>query len=1712
MGSRKYGDRSANMDAINKRLANKSHISESEVLTPGQVKRITGGVDFSKVQETLGSNVNILADDIQTQLGEEQSAWDKWGNFGMQVGAEVLGGTMEGIGYLGDMAGLVDTLDGDMNEFGNWFSDMGIALKGGSREEFPIFGAHDMGNAGYWLSNGVSIASTLSLMIPATGTIKGIGMLGKAVGLADKMGKATKATMGILGSAVVSRHMENMMEAKGTWEATRDEALNKGASLDVADKAAATAASNLYKVNYALIAQDIFQYALLAKGPKINQAVTSNRMANAVGQSKLKTMANVAYPYLTDAISEGLEEGAQFIFAEEAKYHALEDAGVIPKEDASDRYAAYGKNSELWTSMLFGALGSGVMQGASAGMKQTNIPIFGGNKQEQEYLEERIQHANESYTKITEASIKLQAAMKADDQGGILEAENELAFNAAYSAAALGNFDISMANVDQLIEEIKDGSTEEQYAPDFEKKLKSLQSDMKTVAGLYKQNSRKYNGATVRSITSRQFDNLRLGKDLQKREANTAKAKEEFPRYNNLSAQGQESFDIMAEMEAIKQAKVLADLQAETIGTEEAAANSELFKEELDINLKELLVQLKEIKTEQDYTEKGEGQGPQIAKRAKQVKQDKSILEGFVNNADKAVTAVRDEFLTHRRIDQNNKALALLTDKKGQRALEEQQANELKKVEDENKEILKERKKKKKNKRTDSITESTNKTDSNKAAKKEEVKDGKKTTPEASPQKAKDVAKKPAKVPGLAGLTDAQLNRSAEIAETEEDLIAINGEIKRRADEKLEGKKKSGEKFEQKVAEQAGIIAINSAENSPTPENKEVFIAPEKFNAVAETGYALAWKSTTTADEVEMESDFIDPEMAKLITDYFEDVDISLKDHSLEFFIDEALLKEASTYKTSDPLREISDKLAKGESIGNLIGMLPVQAYLVDGDGNRVNISGRDLQVPIHDITFDGWNKLDPDKQDAAISEVVALKTAILENKGTNLVAPIEDQRGGVPNNTDVFLNASEALGIMAEDMVLVMGSKALPGTASGQYVDSSKEPVGNLEQLESASPGAVYASVKRPNGQMFPVRLWVSKLEEQEAELVYQLYALTMQDPDSYRSTLNKHPALLKLMQNSNDTRVSGLLGLINTKKTTIQDLLSMVVYEGPHTKTMGAGTLYSTKGMVKVGATPFNKEMFLTADGKARFKEALSNKMRQIPNELIGDKAFKEYLIDNELLTANFEPGQANFIQPTVVFGTPKTPANKEAATKPAAKPVLDERADTKADTETKKDDIEARREGELKDVKDLPSQAQGWLDSAKHDAVALTTSKDLEDLKDYIEYNGIDSVVEQAERSLTAYDTDKFPSIRKFSIKEVLEHVVNGTGLDGRVKDVSKIAEINAKYDAELATLEAKPAAQPTAAVEEVAGEQLDLFGQGSQNTASANKATELGNREEAIPKNGASINAVIVEAETSGTRISVTEKIKDKKAIQDMKDKLAAKLKPKKKEAPAPSKQEGETYDSDELDPFANKTRDIKDPSKPLTMAEVNKVAAIVPNEVSIEMTEDYITLLSGGRAAVGLFTSGLITLSAKAKSGDAYHEAFHAVFRTSLSTAKQAELLQEAKDTFLGPIEQDLKLIQAEHSISREAAIELFYEEQLADEFALYSENPQAYTYGPKSAKVKGLFARIAEWIKSFTNKPQNYKAVFGDILNGNFRSDKNVDAYIAAGTVASINNKTKKPC
>tara|TARA_R110002020_G_scaffold229316_4_gene440059 strand:+ start:4767 stop:22040 length:17274 start_codon:yes stop_codon:yes gene_type:complete len=105
--------------------------------------------------------------------------------------AEIGGGTLYGFGALGDLI-----VNGTESTYENFVTDIGQSWMDMARDVSPIFRKHpekgwDPSDPAWWAENSVSLVSTLSLLIPAAGTVKAVGMVGKGLGMAGKTMRAS---------------------------------------------------------------------------------------------------------------------------------------------------------------------------------------------------------------------------------------------------------------------------------------------------------------------------------------------------------------------------------------------------------------------------------------------------------------------------------------------------------------------------------------------------------------------------------------------------------------------------------------------------------------------------------------------------------------------------------------------------------------------------------------------------------------------------------------------------------------------------------------------------------------------------------------------------------------------------------------------------------------------------------------------------------------------------------------------------------------------------------------------------------------------------------------------------------------------------------------------------------------------------------------------------------------------------------------------------------------------------------------------------------------------------------------------------------------------------------------------------------------------------------------------------------------------------------
>lgn len=243
-------------------------------------------------------------EELNKERAENQGVLEQTGRFvGQAVGSEVVLGTLRGFSDLVDAAGqLIGVSDDD---YTNPVSSQLAEWQNAIRERFEIYRTNpdenfDFGDTGWWLGNAVSIASTLSLLIPGTavsklGKILGMGRLARGIGKVagtpfgrpNIWGKMAETESEILGTAAASRVAENYIEARDTYTQVYDEVKERLATMSDKDK------ETLYENNPKLRGLSDDEIAKYVSGESADDTFTNDMWLMLLDAWRLKGLKNI---------------------------------------------------------------------------------------------------------------------------------------------------------------------------------------------------------------------------------------------------------------------------------------------------------------------------------------------------------------------------------------------------------------------------------------------------------------------------------------------------------------------------------------------------------------------------------------------------------------------------------------------------------------------------------------------------------------------------------------------------------------------------------------------------------------------------------------------------------------------------------------------------------------------------------------------------------------------------------------------------------------------------------------------------------------------------------------------------------------------------------------------------------------------------------------------------------------------------------------------------------------------------------------------------------------------------------------------------------------------------------------------------------------------------------------------------------------------------
>lgn len=315
-------------------------------------------------------------EELKKERANNQSALEQAGNSLVQaVGNEIVLGTFLGLSNLVDAAINFNAEKGE-NDYTNPVSTYLEGLQNEVRNRFEIYeedpnATWAIGDFGWLANNAVSIASTASMLIPSTLTVKGLGLLGKIYNIGSKssiltaraakaLSRSTKSTARLAKSigtgteigttAFFSRTMENYLEARGVYNEVKDNTLNTIKSMSAKDKQkmiernpqlagktdeeiaayiAGASADETFRNDYAMLLMDVTQFKAISslwKGVKNKTATAALRQEN---KKAIKSLVGETTENATKNVSKNSWLKDRLDRIKEAIKHPLTTAGAV---------------------------------------------------------------------------------------------------------------------------------------------------------------------------------------------------------------------------------------------------------------------------------------------------------------------------------------------------------------------------------------------------------------------------------------------------------------------------------------------------------------------------------------------------------------------------------------------------------------------------------------------------------------------------------------------------------------------------------------------------------------------------------------------------------------------------------------------------------------------------------------------------------------------------------------------------------------------------------------------------------------------------------------------------------------------------------------------------------------------------------------------------------------------------------------------------------------------------------------------------------------------------------------------------------------------------------------------------------------------------------------------------------------------------------------
>lgn len=375
---------------------------------------------------------------------------------------------------------------------------------------------------------------------------------------------------------------------------------------------------------------------------------------------------------------------------------------------------------------------------------------------------------------------------------------------------------------------------------------------------------------------------------------------------------------------------------------------------------------------------------------------------------------------------------------------------------------------------------------------------------------------------------------------------------------------------------------------------------------------ALAWLSASNKEEVAKGK----TPTSKKASDFLEDRDNTLVGIEVEISLEEGVLEE---YKSIQGEEE----------------QLAFKAALVNEGDIKV-----DLPQEIGASLFMHLPTFNKKKEGYALSMGTVrynIVEEILSSPNGRIYSTITKKGPGSIQKGDPNQNIKALLQEEDSSKIILLNRSLDHKLYTGKDEDGNlleDEELGNTFNSE-ASSGAIYIKVPRANEEAFPMRVQVSTVSPAISELIIDIY-LGIWDKSV---SLKNKTLLINSELDLTDPQIAALVKTMPEDATVI-DLLNTLVYEGEGTAT-SPYALYRKGNYMRFGGLKNSVAMSALKENTNGARQELSqwlqdNKIHNISFGTLNNKAYKDYLFDNGVLTGNSEGNSKGvvFSQPTITI----------------------------------------------------------------------------------------------------------------------------------------------------------------------------------------------------------------------------------------------------------------------------------------------------------------------------------------------------------------------------------------------------------------------------------------------------------------------------------------------